>query len=160
MARGTVAELVKNTIAVRLLHLRVDIEARVAQLCDFFGQKLHACEEGKKQQTAEKKVKHMLTSMTAKRQTRKTCRKNNKHHDGHFFHLQNTSADHGHKLGANKASTATLVTWDYTTNVHMKKYLIEHTKVNNASSRLTELQNMMDWLTSSLENSVLRQCTF
>lgn len=41
MPCSTVAELVENTVAVRLLHLGVDVEARVAQLGDLLRQELH-----------------------------------------------------------------------------------------------------------------------
>lgn len=43
MAGGPVAELVEHTVAVRLLHLGVDVKARVAQLRDFLGKQLHSC---------------------------------------------------------------------------------------------------------------------
>jgi len=37
-----VAELVKDAVAVRLLHLGVNVVARIAELGDFLGQKFHA----------------------------------------------------------------------------------------------------------------------
>ena len=40
VAGGPVPELVEHPVAVGLLHLGVDVVARVAQLCDFFGQQL------------------------------------------------------------------------------------------------------------------------
>lgn len=43
MASGTVAELMENSVAVRLLHLGVDVEARVAQFRDLFRKELHPC---------------------------------------------------------------------------------------------------------------------
>lgn len=43
MAGSAVAELVEDAVAVGLLHLGVDVEARVAQLRDLLRQKLHPC---------------------------------------------------------------------------------------------------------------------
>lgn len=38
MAGGSVPELVEDTVAVGLLHLGMDVEARVSQLRDFLGE--------------------------------------------------------------------------------------------------------------------------
>jgi len=43
VAGGAVTELVEYAVAVRLLHLGVDVEARVTQLRDLLRQKLHPC---------------------------------------------------------------------------------------------------------------------
>lgn len=43
VASGPVAELVEDAVTVRLLHLGMDVEARVAQLRDFLRQELHPC---------------------------------------------------------------------------------------------------------------------
>lgn len=43
MASGAVAEFVEDAVAVGLLHLGVDVEARVAQLRDLLGEELHPC---------------------------------------------------------------------------------------------------------------------
>ena len=39
--RSALAKLVKDTVTVSLLHLRVDVKARIAQLGNLFGQELH-----------------------------------------------------------------------------------------------------------------------
>lgn len=38
VARGSVPKLMENTVAVGLLHLGMDVEARVSQLRDFLGE--------------------------------------------------------------------------------------------------------------------------
>ena len=40
--RGPLAELVEDAVAVRLLHLSVDVEARITELGNLLGEKLHA----------------------------------------------------------------------------------------------------------------------
>lgn len=40
MPRSALAKLVEDAVAVRLLHLGVNVEARIAKLCNLFGQKL------------------------------------------------------------------------------------------------------------------------
>ena len=42
MTGGSVSEFVEYPIAVGLLHLRVDVEAAVAKLCDLLREKLHS----------------------------------------------------------------------------------------------------------------------
>lgn len=55
MACGAVAELVEDAVAVGLLHLGVDVEARVAQLRDLLCEELHPCSHT--QNTANRRKK-------------------------------------------------------------------------------------------------------
>ena len=51
MSCGTVAELVKDAVSTRLLHLGVDVVARISELGDLLGEQLNSIDRVTKNNT-------------------------------------------------------------------------------------------------------------